>query len=167
MDGANASVDSISCRFNSIGCLADTRQLLGSNNWSFNKTGLAAGDNPPSNGIDGFSGWELTFELPTANKLPPDAPERLSADKTAVFTVNGTNLTVEDFVAGPLKGGQERSYISCGHLLGLPSSTSVCNGPSVQNVPGPLPLLGAAAAFGYSRRIRTRIRASRQQATIA
>jgi len=28
------------------------------------------------------------------------------------------------------------------------------------DVPGPLPLLGAAAAFGFSRRIRNRIKAS-------
>jgi hypothetical protein len=27
-------------------------------------------------------------------------------------------------------------------------------------VPGPLPLLGAASAFGFSRRIRNRIKAS-------
>jgi hypothetical protein len=29
-----------------------------------------------------------------------------------------------------------------------------------QNVPGPLPLLGAAAAFGFSRRLRSRIKTS-------
>jgi hypothetical protein len=168
MNGTNATVTSVGCVFNSTGCLAGNTNVLGANNWSFNPTGLVAGDNPPSNGIDGFSGWELTFELENSNNPAP--PDRLSDTRTAVFTVLGTNLTIDDFVAGPVKNGQITPYISCGHLLGLPDSTSVCNGTPDHNttsVPGPLPLLGAAAAFGYSRKIRTRIQGSRQQATIS
>lgn len=33
--------------------------------------------------------------------------------------------------------------------------------PSTSNVPGPLPLFGAAAAFGFSRKLRVRIKASK------
>jgi hypothetical protein len=37
----------------------------------------------------------------------------------------------------------------------------------VEEVPGPLPVLGAAAAFGYSRKLRKRIRGSRSVANTA
>jgi len=33
---------------------------------------------------------------------------------------------------------------------------------NTDRVPGPLPLLGAGAAFGFSRRIRSRIKGARQ-----
>lgn len=38
--------------------------------------------------------------------------------------------------------------------------------PTTSSVPGPLPLLGAAAAFGYSRKLRQRIRLIPPQAAI-
>lgn len=35
--------------------------------------------------------------------------------------------------------------------------------PVIEAVPGPLPILGAAAAFGYSRKLRKRIKASKPE----
>ncbi|MFM7753978.1 MAG: hypothetical protein ACKO58_06260, partial [Cyanobium sp.] len=37
-------------------------------------------------------------------------------------------------------------------------SVLVTDVPDVSDVPGPLPLLGAAAAFGYSRKLRARLK---------
>ncbi|MBW4529443.1 MAG: hypothetical protein KME02_02025 [Aphanothece saxicola GSE-SYN-MK-01-06B] len=39
--------------------------------------------------------------------------------------------------------------------------------PSVPSVPAPLPVLGAAAAFGYSRKLRKRIKSSKMPVTSA
>jgi len=38
---------------------------------------------------------------------------------------------------------------------------------TTEQVPGPLPILGAAAAFGYSRKLRNRINQSKQQSNLA
>lgn len=72
---------------------------------------------------------------------------------------------------------QSGTSYSCTHMQGITGSTNgtpnanssrLCTGePNLVAAPGPLPLLGAAAAFGYSRRIRTRIQNSRQQAPIS
>lgn len=49
------------------------------------------------------------------------------------------------------------------NIIGDPSSGEVFGywNPNLSLVPGPLPLLGAAAGFGWSRRLRKRIRASK------
>jgi hypothetical protein len=52
------------------------------------------------------------------------------------WTINGTSETIEVFVGNP-------------------------PAPPGTPVPGPLPLFGAAAAFGYSRRLRRRVNSSR------
>jgi hypothetical protein len=42
------------------------------------------------------------------------------------------------------------------------SFTQITRDPQEESVPGPLPLLGAGAAFGFSRRLRTRVLAARR-----
>jgi hypothetical protein len=62
-------------------------------------------------------------------------------------------------------------FTACAKVQGIgkgsDGSSVICDGDHPTKVPGPLPLFGAAAAFGYSRRIRTRIQNSRQQAPIS
>ncbi len=72
----------------------------------------------------------------------------------AIF--NGKSLASEGFTSTGFVGtwtldGTSESINVC---LGLGSGP--CNSPT-SNVPGPLPLLGAGAAFGWSRRLRKRI----------
>jgi hypothetical protein len=62
-------------------------------------------------------------------------------------TFNGTSLAAEGFTTTGLVGTWT--------LVGTTESINVYIGPS--SVPGPLPLLGASAAFGWSRRLRRRI----------
>ncbi|MFM7269843.1 MAG: hypothetical protein ACKOZT_14895 [Cyanobium sp.] len=45
------------------------------------------------------------------------------------------------------------------------AQASLCTAPAA--VPGPLPLFGAGAAFGFSRRLRKRIQAARPQPSAA
>jgi hypothetical protein len=44
---------------------------------------------------------------------------------------------------------------------------SATPGPGTEGAPGPLPLLGVAAAFGYSRKLRARIKRSVSQQAVA
>ena len=66
-----------------------------------------------------------------------------AASQTRTFTTKPTSIAVSQvFTAAPARS--------------INSFTTTYT----QNVPGPLPLLGAAAAFGFSRRLRSRIKTS-------
>lgn len=82
---------------------------------------------------------------------------------TLTFTNADNNLAASQFFAKTAKG-----YYTSAHIQGLTNggSTNIVGTPPGtdppppapgDSVPGPLPLLGAAAAFGYSRKLRTRI----------
>jgi hypothetical protein len=60
-------------------------------------------------------------------------------------------------VSNPPTGGNYTN-LRAGDYAGCPGS---CRGAVVNPVPGPLPLLGFGAAFGFSRRIRSRIKVKR------
>jgi hypothetical protein len=122
----------------------------------------------------GSIGWALQIFLPP----PPSAGGPLtqlgSAGEIQTFIVEG--LQESDFITNTSlqtpDGAVARGSYSCTHaqgVAGAPGSTLLCAtvAPGGSKVPGPLPLLGAAAAFGYSRKLRTRIQGSRQQANIS
>jgi len=90
------------------------------------------------------------------------------------WSLSGTNITAADFSAGALLG-QARVVTVDGDTFGFRlTSLDATNGPgsvSITNftapgdphhdddpvsAPGPLPILGATAAFGWSRRLRRR-----------
>ena len=48
------------------------------------------------------------------------------------------------------------------YASGTAQLTSILDSYQTQPVPGPLPLLGAGAAFGFSRKLRGRIKGSQQ-----
>ena len=71
---------------------------------------------------------------------------------------NQTGSASFNVLAGDVFGFRQNSDDS---QLGRASTTiSLFNGPVAASVPGPLPLLGAGAAFGWSRQLRRRIGAS-------
>lgn len=135
----------------------------------------------------GTKDWELALLSPPD---PGGIENKLSGEGDEIsFTVRATvldevtriqrALQIQDFnTSGP---SGEGGAFSCTHMQGIaPSGTNatssrVCSGPNPtpfieplpSSVPGPLPLFGAAAAFGFSRKLRTRIQSSRQQATIS
>ena len=68
---------------------------------------------------------------------------------------NQTGSASFNVIAGDVFGFRQNSVDS---ILGRASTTiSLFNGPVAASVPGPLPLLGAGAAFGWSRQLRRRI----------
>jgi hypothetical protein len=68
---------------------------------------------------------------------------------------NQTGSMSFNVIAGDVFGFRQNSADS---QFGRASTTiSLFNGPMAASVPGPLPLLGAGAAFGWSRQLRKRI----------
>lgn len=81
---------------------------------------------------------------------------------TSIMTDNNTtagsvsypvNLASDTFIA-------TLSSVSGGGVETVQSSYGVVDAPPTPAVPGPLPIFGAAAAFGFSRKVRNRIKAA-------
>jgi hypothetical protein len=90
-----------------------------------------------------------TFQFANAFTNSPDSP-LVSAGGSAAgaFTPGATASNV--LISWTDNGGT-----NVGNSSSLQLTT---NPPSIIPVPGPLPLFGAAAAFGYSRRLRRRVK---------
>jgi MYXO-CTERM domain-containing protein len=103
----------------------------------------------PSSFNPSFSG-----NLPFKNTYTIDTGYVLGQPFYSSATFNGKSLASEGFTATGLVGTWT--------IDGTSESINICIGadPCVPaQVPGPLPLLGAGAAFGWSRRLRKRIAA--------
>jgi len=115
---------------------------------------------------DSFSGSSFRFASSAgdilANEIGLEKPPGLFAQYvpgTPIFssaTFNGKSLASQGFTA--------RGLVGTWNLVGTSETINVCIGsdpcsPASSSVPGPMPLLGAGAAFGWSRRLRKRIAA--------
>jgi hypothetical protein len=109
-------------------------------------------------GADLVSGFTFRFgpsSYPLTSGIRIDSIYVLSQPFFSSATFNGKSLASEGFTATGLVGTWT--------IDGTSESINVCigSGPCASNpttsVPGPLPFLGAAAAFGWSRRLRKRI----------
>jgi hypothetical protein len=100
--------------------------------------------------------------------------EPLDSDFSDYQLVTDTNLTLSSTIVFPPTAATSRRSFPIGtqsvdftNLLTVkpgfagPSgfTNTVIQAESIKTVPGPLPLLGAAAAFGFSRKLRARIKA--------
>jgi hypothetical protein len=121
----------------------------------FGGTGLLA----PASSVTGFSFqfFPLSYNTGTVpnpafdvykNTYALDPSYVLGQIFSSSATFNGKSLASEGFTATGLVGTWT--------IVGTSESINVFIGPPV---PGPLPLLGAGAAFGWSRRLRKRIAA--------
>jgi hypothetical protein len=90
--------------------------------------------------------------------FPPTGPN----PPTALF-VNETNRSLFDSFDGDVKKIRvvDTYSVSKGSINSIQNSYSQVTRGRKEQVPGPLPLLGAGAAFGFSRRLRTRVLAAR------
>jgi hypothetical protein len=115
-----------------------------------NETGIADGDNKSVRFTLAALSPDLTSSLQVANSfynlfnqwVPSLSTENDTQVALRFQQVSGNNGETSDKVGG---------------MPGKPPS----QGPT-ETVPGPIPLFGAAAAFGYSRRLRHRIAASKR-----
>ena len=96
------------------------------------------------------SGWDITIGTDLAESLrAPAGPNTFSGwiPYSKTFTATSTGSQILEFLSG-------------GTPAGLPPTSLLDNVQlrEMPPVPGPLGVLGAVTAFGYSRRIRRRIR---------
>jgi hypothetical protein len=103
------------------------------------------------NMANNIRGLDLEFLLPTSNA---PGTNRLDGKDTVAFTILGDDLTFQSFLAlnQPSQGGVEGIYAAA-RLQGYGEGSSIV----YKEVPGPLPVLGAVAAFQASRRLRRRL----------
>lgn len=109
---------------------------------------------------DAFRGFDLALFL-----APPPEPAseyRFDATDVITFTLEAPGLSASKFLTTNT-GGPYCSAAKVGGLGGNDESSTVigavCGGDQ-QKVPAPLPILGASMAFGFSRRLRRRVRGS-------
>jgi hypothetical protein len=129
----------------SNGCLGDTPQFLVKEN-DVNLPG------------DAFKGFDLALFL--APPPQPAATNRFDGSDVITFTLRASGLNTSKFLTTNTGG----PYCSAAKVGGLPNDGStvigaVCGGGQ-QKAPAPLPILGASMAFGFSRRLRRRVRGS-------
>ena len=101
----------------------------------------------PASGVSGIS----TMLAGAFTLIAIDPAYTSNAPIVSSATFNGRTLAGLGFTTTGLIGAWT--------LDGTSESIQVVLGPPVASVPGPLPLLGAAAAFGWSRKLRKRIAA--------
>lgn len=118
--------------------------------------------NPANNGLSGFgeipsnpgganAGGPLFFTQVSVNPvIPPDTT--LTQASGQYFTTTATSFSSNQGGTGLLATAPKQNQIWAVYK---------CTGGVCVPTPGPLPLLGASAAFGYSRRLRQKVQASR------
>jgi hypothetical protein len=106
-----------------------------------------------------FQGFDVALFL-----APPTEGVRFNNNDIIRYRLSGTGLSADQFVATNPSG-----YCSAAKIGAAPATVSALNGSSTviaafcpgsipsSQVPAPLPLLGAGAAFGFSRKLRRRI----------
>ncbi|MFM1812332.1 MAG: hypothetical protein RLZZ336_1270, partial [Cyanobacteriota bacterium] len=109
---------------------------------------------PQNNFANGVQGLDLAINLPI-----PNNKDRFQGSDTARFTINGTGLTPLNFLTTNNPGSPVTGVYSAARVQGIQSgagSTTITD-PISESAPGPLPLLGAGVALGFSRRLRQRL----------
>ncbi len=86
----------------------------------------------------------------TTTGLPMLMADEMDADVTAFFDSDLKTVTVKN-----------EYFVTTGSVNSFQNSFTQFETVPPPTVPGPLPLLGAGAAFGFSRRLRTRVLAAR------
>jgi hypothetical protein len=108
----------------------------------------------------------LTFTTrTTANGLGSNVVNGVYASGSTIYAATGGGLSVSSnngtsWTNYTTANGLGNNLVNGVYASGSTIYAATQGGLSVAEVPGPLPVLGAAAAFGYSRRLRSRLRAA-------
>jgi hypothetical protein len=118
---------------------------------------------PAPNNLFTFQDYGLLVAGPPVGIIPPMFKVKTtSTDLPMIMADEITPVVVDVFDPG-LKTTRIRNDYSVtqGSINSLQNSFTQRPGTPPPTVPGPLPLLGAGAAFGFSRRLRARVLAAR------
>jgi hypothetical protein len=100
-------------------------------------------------GDDASDSWILKFSQGSSSSIQTDVSEGTHLFSNQFVAAAGSPINM---IAIPNNDPQSLQFSSLTVELASPPPTAV---------PGPLPLLGVAAAFGYSRKVRRRVASSR------
>jgi hypothetical protein len=100
----------------------------------------------------------------TGSLIPPGGGTYTVAGTNSTAAVMVNNATAPGFVSYPVNLASDTFTATLGGLSGsgaqqVTSTYAIVDAPT-SAVPGPLPIFGAAAAFGFSRKVRNRIKAA-------
>jgi hypothetical protein len=101
---------------------------------------------------NGIQGLDVKIDLPSLANF-----NRFQSDDTAVFTLRAAGLSPASFLATNSPSGPISGIYSAARVQGIQAGAGSTTITDPASVPGPLPLLGAVVAFGFSRRLRRRL----------
>lgn len=101
-------------------------------------------------GVDGFSFWQANISTGSGQQILGNSSNPI---------ISGNKVT------GVLQAGATFDFLLRGSSSGSEPATLTITNFNAPPVPGPLPVLGAAAAFGWSRRLRRRVAAGTRYST--
>lgn len=106
---------------------------------------------------NGISGLDLRLNFPTKKN------DRLDLNDPISFIITGTNLNFSSFNSFVNIGGED-VYAAArlqGYGMDINGDGDGDSSSTIYSAPGPLPILGVAAAFRTSRRLRRRLTSAR------
>ncbi len=115
---------------------------------------------PGVNSSDTTNEYQMLLEFPGNLSAPSSIPTIINLASANFGNVNQLCINPNNgaFVGGNGCGEPKRFEVAFNN-----NSTLTVINPNIP-VPGPFPILGVAAAFGYSRKLRQRIKSSKQKA---
>jgi hypothetical protein len=109
--------------------------------------------------IDAFGSYSFTFTKDVyKTQADLDANDPALATRFTFTNIDGV-ITVDPSGGGPLVGYGSEVWVR--DIWQVSGAAEVDNITNTFQTPGPLPILGAGAAFGFSRKLRGRIKAAR------
>jgi len=119
-------------------------------------------DSAPNN-LFTFLDYGLVITGPPVGQIPPMFKVKTTSTDLPMIMADELHPVVVDVFDPDLKTTRIRNdyMVTQGSINSLQNSFTQTEGKQPPEVPGPLPLLGAGAAFGFSRRLRTRVLAAR------
>jgi hypothetical protein len=101
---------------------------------------------------NGIQGVDIKIDLPGSA-----SSDRFQLGDTATFTLFAAGLSPASFLDTNKPSGPISGIYSAARVQGIQAGAGSTTITDPSSVPGPLPLLGAAVALGFSRRLRRRL----------
>ena len=140
---------------------ASTATVANFSNWEYGSNGTTWTSFNPGFVTSGAFQAGSIFNTGSTPSAPAGNPFFIRVTLSNTATLNaGYQFLVRTNSNGLTNANGLLDDDAANNFSGLTRSFTRVNDPSTAATPGPLPLMGAAAAFGYSRKIRKAIRAA-------